>query len=285
MRSLSARPTPRTGRTIPAGLGGSRRNVGNDARPDARAHASSARWSRRRHGRRVGRGGLGAPGELSVSEKVSLSAKLSVRRDGVPRSSSKVAVVAPRSSSKDAVDDDAVAPRPATSATGAGVGACQACTNAAAAASCPGVCATGRIFVAAGVEAPITVTRLFAARASRTTTFAARRSPPRRTIPMRAGGAAAVPQRRAMAFGNIPTRRCTRNPSAGRRANRLPIASRRALRELHIPPAWHVRRVKPAHGRFHLRPELLPCRFPPGIAARGSRLAAVVVRVPRGYDL
>ena len=122
------------------------------------------------------------------------------------------AVVAPGSSSKDAVDDE----RPASSATGAGVGACQACTNAAAAASCPGVCATGRIFAAAGVEAPpITVTRLFAARASRTTTFAARRSPPRRTIPMRAGGAAAVPQRRAMAFGNIPTRRCTRNPSAG----------------------------------------------------------------------
>ena len=206
MSSLSARPTPRTGRTIPAGLGGSRRNVGNDARPEARAHASSARWSRRRHGRRRGRGGLDAPGELSVSEKVSLSAKLSVRRDGVPRAAS--ASSAPRSSSKDTVDDDAVAPpssskeavddaavgpRPASSATGAGVGACQACTNAAAAASCPGVCATGRIFAAAGVEAPpITVTRLFAARASRTTTFAARRSPPRRTIPMRAGGAAAV---------------------------------------------------------------------------------------------
>ena len=85
MSSLSARPTPRTGRTIPAGLGGSRRNVGNDARPEARAHASSARWSRRRHGRRRGRGGLDAPGELSVSEKVSLSAKESVRRDGVPR--------------------------------------------------------------------------------------------------------------------------------------------------------------------------------------------------------
>ena len=108
----------------------------------------------------------------------------------------------------DAVDED-----PATSATGAGVGACQACTNAAAAASCPGVCATGRIFAAAGVEPPITVTRLFAARASPTTTFAARRSPPRRTIPMRAGGAAAVPQRRAMAFGNIPTRRCRRTPN------------------------------------------------------------------------
>ena len=229
MSSLSARPTPRTGSwTIPAGLGGSRRNVGNDARPDARAHASSARWSRRRHGRRRGRGGLDAPGELSVSEKVSLSAKESVRRDGVPRSSSKDTVddaavvaprssskdtvVAPRSSSKDAVDDEGVAPRPATSATGAGVGACQACTNAAAAASCPGVCATGRIFAAAGVEAPpIKVTRLFAARASRTTTFAARRSPPRRTMPMRAGGAAAVPQRRAMAFGNIPTRRCKRS--------------------------------------------------------------------------
>ena len=223
MRSLSARPTPRTGRAIPAGLGGSRRNVGNDARPDARAHASSARCICR-HGRRRGRGGLGAPGELSVSEKVSLSAKLSVRRDGVPRSSSKDAVapssskevvdddaVAPRSSSKDAVDDE----RPASSATGAGVGAGQACMNAAAAAGCPGVCATGRIFAAAGVEAPpITVTRLFAARASRTTTFAARRSPPRRTIPMRAGGAAAVPQRRAMAFGNIPTRRCRRTPSA-----------------------------------------------------------------------
>ena len=169
MRSLSARPTPRTGRTIPAGLGGSRRNVGNVARPEARAHASSARWSRRRHGRRRGRGGLDAPGELSVSEKVSLSAKLSVRRDGVPRSSS-----------KEAVDADAVAPRPATSATGAGVGACQACTNAAAAASCPGVCARGRIFAAAGVLAPpITVTW---------------RMPPRRTMPMRlwgSGGATA----------------------------------------------------------------------------------------------
>ena len=75
--------------------------------------------------------------------------------DGVPRSSSKDAVVAPRSSSKDAVDEDP----PATSATGAGVGACQACTNAAAAASCPGVWATGRIFpcpprAAEGVVAP-----------------------------------------------------------------------------------------------------------------------------------
>ena len=145
---------------MPAGRGGSRRN---DARPEARAHvhASSARCICR-HGRRRGRGGLGAPGELSVSEKVSLSAKLSVRRDGVPRSS------------KDAVDDAAVAPRPATSATGAGVGACQACTNAAAAASCPGVCARGRIFAAAGVEAPpITVTCFRAARASRTTARAA----------------------------------------------------------------------------------------------------------------
>ena len=125
---------------MPAGRGGSRRN---DARPEARAHASSARCICR-HGRRRGRGGLGAPGELSVSEKVSLSAKLSVRRDGVPRSSS-----------KDAVDDE----RPASAATGAGVGACQACTNAAAAASCPGVCATGRIFprpprAAEGVVAP-----------------------------------------------------------------------------------------------------------------------------------
>ena len=218
MSSLSARPTPRTGRTIPAGLGGSRRNVGNDARPEARAHASSARWSRRRHGRRRGRGGLGAPGELSVSEKVSLSAKESVRRDGVPPSSSKdavddaAAVVAPPSSSKDAVD--AVAPRPATSATGAGVGACQACTNAAAAASCPGVCATGRIFAAAGVEPPITVTRLFAARASRTTTFAARRSPPRRTMPICAGGAAAVPQRRANGLWQYPNEALQTHPSA-----------------------------------------------------------------------
>ena len=165
---------------MPAGRGGSRRN---DARPEARAHASSARCICR-HGRRRGRGGLGAPGELSVSEKVSLSAKLSVRRDGVPRSSS-----------KDAVDDDAVAPRLATSATGAGVGACQACMNAAAAASCPGVCATGRIFAAAGVEAPlITVTCFRAALASRTTTFAARRRPPRRIMPMRlwgSGGATA----------------------------------------------------------------------------------------------
>ena len=127
MSSLSARPTPRTGRTNPTGLGGSRRN---DAWPEARAHvhASSARCICR-HGRRRGRGGLGAPGELSVSEKVSLSVKESVRRDGVPRSSSKDAI---DSSSKDAVDDDAVAPRPALSATGAGVGACQACTNAAA---------------------------------------------------------------------------------------------------------------------------------------------------------
>ena len=206
MSSLSARPTPRTGRTNPTGLGGSRRN---DARPEARAHASSARCICRHGRRRRGRGGLGAPGELSVSEKVSLSVKESVRRDGVPRSSS-----------KDAVDDDAVAPRPASSATGAGVGACQACTNAAAAASCPGVCATGRIFErpragAAGVVAPppITVTCLFAARASCMTARAAWRSPPRRTIPMHTGGAAAVPQRRAMAFGNIPTRRCTRNPS------------------------------------------------------------------------
>ena len=180
---------------------------------------------------RRGRGGLGAPGELSVSEKVSLSAKESVRRDGVPRSSS-----------KDAVD-------PASSATGAGVGACQACMNAAAAASCPGVCATGRIFAAAGVEAPpITVTRLFAARASRTTTFAARRSPPRRTIPMRAIGAAAVPQRRAMAFGNIPTRRCVRrNPSAAREKT-IPIASRRAFRQLHIPPTFAVRLCNPHAG-------------------------------------
>jgi hypothetical protein len=166
MSSLSARPTPRTGRTNPTGLGGSRRN---DARPEARvhAHASSARCSDRRHGRRRGRGGLGAPGELSVSEKVSLSAKLSVRRDGVPPSSS-----------KDAVDD------PASSATGAGVGACQACTNAAAAASCPGVCATGRIFAAAGVEPPITVTCFRAARASRTTACAAWRRLPRRTMAM-----------------------------------------------------------------------------------------------------
>ena len=104
MSSLSARPTPRTGRTIPAGLGGSRRN---DARPETRAHASTARCICR-HGHRRGRGGLDAPGELSVSEKVSLSAKLSVRRDGVPPSSSKdtvddAAVVAPPSSSKDTV--------------------------------------------------------------------------------------------------------------------------------------------------------------------------------------
>ena len=98
----------------------------------------SSRARRARRARRALRLGEG----LALREE-------SVRRDGVPRSSSSKAVVAPRSSSKDAVDDDAVAPRPASSATGAGVGACQACTNAAAAASCPGVCATGRIFAAA----------------------------------------------------------------------------------------------------------------------------------------
>ena len=106
------------------------------ARPTTKAPASAARSRllRDRGGAGGGHDALSAPGELSVSEKV--SATKSTRRDGVPRSQ--------RSS---------VEPCSAVwslGAVGAGVFACHARMNAPAAAICPGVCATGRNLCACG---------------------------------------------------------------------------------------------------------------------------------------
>ena len=66
-------------------------------------------------------------------------------------------------------------------------------------------------------------------------------------MPMRWRGSG-VPRRRAMAFGNIPTRRCTRTPAPERRANRLPIAPLGAQRVgrgacLPVGPGWQPARL------------------------------------------
>ena len=109
----------------------------------------------------------------------------SVRRDGVPRSSS-----------KDAVDDAAAAPRPALSATGAGAAPAKPARTPPPPRAAPACAPRGASSTPAGADAPpITETprRLPGASASRTTARAAGAADSR-TMPMRwrgSGGATA----------------------------------------------------------------------------------------------